>query len=62
LVITQVCINQSFEIKIVSILLLKSEGFEWDCKMLVSSADFKGTDLSHTDPKMRKTKDHKTKP
>ena len=46
LVITQVCLNWSFEIKTVSILLLKLEGFEWDSKMQVSSADFKGTDLS----------------
>jgi len=35
--------------------------------MLVSSADFKGTDLSHIDLgisfiKMRKSKGHKTKP
>jgi hypothetical protein len=51
----------------VLILLLKSEGFEWDSKMLMSSADKKGTDLSHTDLgisfiKMRKSKGQKTKP
>ena len=38
LVITQFCLNQSFKIKAVLILLLKSEGSEWDSKMLVSSA------------------------
>jgi hypothetical protein len=41
LVITQFCLNQSFKVKTVLILLLKSEGFEWDSKMLVSSADKK---------------------
>jgi len=49
------------------ILSLKSEGFGWDSKMLVSSAHKKGTDLPHTDlgisfTKMRKSKGHKTKP
>jgi hypothetical protein len=49
----------------VLILLLKSEGFEWDSKMLVSSADKKGTELSYTDlgisfVKMKKSKGHKT--
>jgi hypothetical protein len=51
----------------VLILLLKSEGYEWDSKMLVSSADKEGTVLSHaylgtSFIKMRRSKGHKTKP
>ena len=48
------------------ILLLKAVGFEWDSKMLVSSADKTGTDLSLTNLgksfRRMKSKGHKTKP
>jgi len=41
------CLNQSFKIlNTVLIKLLKSVGFEWDNKMLVSTANKIGTDLS----------------
>jgi hypothetical protein len=51
----------------VLILLLKSVGFEWDSKMLVSSANLIGTDLSFTNLgkwflNMRKSKGPKTEP
>jgi hypothetical protein len=51
----------------VLILLLKSVGFEWDNKMLVSSANKTGTDLSFTNLgkvfiNMRKSKHPKTEP
>jgi HJR/Mrr/RecB family endonuclease len=43
------CLNQSFKIlNTMLILLLKSVGFEWDNKMLGSSANKIGTDLSFT--------------
>ena len=42
-------LNQSLKIlNTVLILLLKSVGFEWDNKMLLSSANKIGTDLSFT--------------
>jgi len=42
-------LNQSLKIlNKVLIFLLKSVGFEWDNKMLVSSANKIGTDLSFT--------------
>jgi len=61
------CLNQSFKIlNTVLILLLKSGGFEWDNKMLVSSANKMGTDLSFTNLgksiNMRKSKGLKTEP
>jgi len=62
------CLNQLFKIlNTVSISLLKSVGFEWDNKMLVSSANKTGTDLSFTNLgklfiNMRKSKGPKTKP
>jgi len=62
------CLNQSFKIfNTVLILLLKSVGFEWDNKMLVSSANKIGTDLSFTNLgklfiNMRKTKVPKPNP
>jgi len=41
------CLNQLLKIlNTVLILLLKALGFEWDNKMLVSSANKIGTDLS----------------
>jgi hypothetical protein len=40
------CLNQSHTI--FNTLLLKSVGFEWDSKMLVSFANKIGTDLSFT--------------
>jgi len=51
----------------VLILLLKSVGFEWDNKMLVSSANKIGTDLLLTDLgklfiNMEKSKGPKTEP
>ena len=61
-------LNQSLKIlNTVLILLLKSVGFKWNNKMLVSSANKIGTDLSLTDLgktfiKMRKSKGPKTKP
>ena len=46
---SEFCLNQSFSIlKTVLILLLKSVVFEWDNKMLVSSANKIGTYLSFT--------------
>jgi len=43
------CLNQSLKfLNVVLILLLKSVGFEWDNKLLVSSANKIGTDLSFT--------------
>jgi hypothetical protein len=51
----------------VSILLLKSVGFEWNSKMLVSSGNKIGMDLSFTNLgksfiNMRKAKDPKSNP
>jgi len=61
---SQLCLNQSLKIlNTMVILLLKSVGFEWDKKMLVSSANRIETDLSRTSSiKMRKSKGPKTKP
>ena len=57
------CLNQSFNIlNTLLILLLKSVGFEWDSKMLVSSANKIGTDLSFTFINMGKSKGPKTEP
>jgi len=43
------CLNQSLNIlKTTLILLLKSVGFEWDNKMLMSSANRKKIDLPLT--------------
>jgi hypothetical protein len=43
------CINESLKIlKTVLILLLQSVGFEWNNKMLVSTANRIGTDVSLT--------------
>jgi hypothetical protein len=61
-------LNQSFKIlNTVLILLLKSVGFEWDNKMLVSSANKIGTDLLFTNLgksfiNIRKSKCPKTEP
>jgi hypothetical protein len=61
---SQLCLNQSLKIlNTMVILLLKSVGFEWDKKMLVSSANRIGTDLSLTlFIKMLKSKGPKTEP
>jgi len=62
------CLNQSLKIlNAVLILLLKSVGFEWNYKMLVSSAYKIGTDLSLTNLgklfiNTRKSKGPKTEP
>ena len=62
------CLNQSLKIlNTVLILLLKSVRFEWDSKMLVSSANRMGIDLSLTNlgksfTKMRKSKGPKPNP
>jgi len=62
------CLNQLFKIlNTVLILLLKSVGFEGDNKMLVSSANKIGTDLSFTNLgksliNMRKSKGPRTEP
>ena len=65
---SEFCLNQSFKIlNTVLILLLKSVGSEMDNKMLVSSVNKIGTDLSFTNLgksfiNMRKSKGHKTEP
>ena len=62
------CLNQSLKIlNMVLIFLLKSVGSEWDNKMLVSSANKIGTDLSFTHLgksfiNMKKSKGAKTEP
>jgi hypothetical protein len=60
------CLNQLFKIlNTVLTLLLKSVGFESDSKMLVSSTNQIGTDLSFRNfgkSNMRKSKGPKTEP
>jgi len=64
--VSKFSLHQSFKIlNTVLILLLKSVGFEWDNKMLVSSAnktDLSFTNLGKSFINMRKSKGLKTQP